>query len=107
MTQHALQRTLEFEEELAEKFGGNTQSRETKGDADDMDKGESNSRLVTDIRKKYEKKLAAHQRDGNEEKDGHKDLQSLVQGKPLVRFDLSSHFSPPSMVSTPLSLTSL
>ncbi|KAL9250174.1 Vacuolar protein sorting-associated protein 53 A-like protein [Drosera capensis] len=69
----ALQRTLEFEEELAEKFGGNTHSRETKGDADDMDKGESNSRLVSDIRKKYEKKLAAHQRDGNEEKDGHKD----------------------------------
>ncbi|GAB2220697.1 hypothetical protein Droror1_Dr00008364 [Drosera rotundifolia] len=69
----ALQRTLEFEEELAEKFGGNTQSKETKGDADDMDKGESNSRLVSDIRKKYEKKLAAHQRDWNEEKDGHQD----------------------------------
>ncbi|KAL9259593.1 Vacuolar protein sorting-associated protein 53 A-like protein, partial [Drosera capensis] len=69
----ALQRTLEFEEELAEKFGGNTQSKETKGEADDMDKGESNSRLVSDIRKKYEKKLAVHQRDGNEEKDSHKD----------------------------------
>ncbi|GAB2282377.1 HIT domain protein [Dionaea muscipula] len=69
----ALQRTLEFEEELAEKFGGSTQSKEMKSDADDMDNGESNSQSVSDIKKKYEKKLAAHQRDGIEEKDGHKD----------------------------------
>uniref|UniRef100_A0A7N0T4R0 Vps53 N-terminal domain-containing protein n=1 Tax=Kalanchoe fedtschenkoi TaxID=63787 RepID=A0A7N0T4R0_KALFE len=47
----ALQRTLEFEEELAEKLGAGTRSTE---------KG-SNSNFVSDIRKKYEKKLAANQ----------------------------------------------
>uniref|UniRef100_A0A5B7ANB4 Putative vacuolar protein sorting-associated protein 53 A isoform X1 n=1 Tax=Davidia involucrata TaxID=16924 RepID=A0A5B7ANB4_DAVIN len=73
----ALQRTLEFEEELAEKFGGGTRNREMGSDIEEMDKGE-NSSTVSDIRKKYEKKLAAHQGSGNEEKDGHKDL--LVPG---------------------------
>ncbi|KAK6156386.1 hypothetical protein DH2020_010634 [Rehmannia glutinosa] len=54
----ALQRTLEFEEELAEKFGGGSRSRESGSDV-----GEDtveNNHSVSDIRKKYEKKLAAH-----------------------------------------------
>ncbi|GAB4830381.1 HIT domain protein [Ancistrocladus abbreviatus] len=70
----ALQRTLEFEEELEEKFGGNAHSKEIKGGAGETEKGESNSQSVSDIRKKYEKKLAAHQRNENGERDGHKDF---------------------------------
>uniref|UniRef100_A0A7C9ER58 Uncharacterized protein n=1 Tax=Opuntia streptacantha TaxID=393608 RepID=A0A7C9ER58_OPUST len=69
----ALQRTLEFEEELAEKFGGSSQTKETRSDADDLDKGENTSQSVSDIRKKYEKKLAAHQESGNDEKDSKKE----------------------------------
>ncbi|CAK9171345.1 unnamed protein product [Ilex paraguariensis] len=69
----ALQRTLEFEEELAEKFGGGTRDREMGTDIEDIDRGENNSQTVLDIRKKYEKRLAAHQGSRNE-KDGHKDL---------------------------------
>lgn len=62
----ALQRTLEFEEELEEKFGGGSRSRETGNDIEDIDRGEKNNRTVSDIRKKYEKKLAAHQGTGSE-----------------------------------------
>ncbi|XP_073107578.1 vacuolar protein sorting-associated protein 53 A [Elaeis guineensis] len=73
----ALQRTLEFEEELAEKFSGGTtgsQNREFEGDVEETDEGEKRNLIVSDIRKKYEKKLALH-RDGTEpEKDKHKDL---------------------------------
>lgn len=69
----ALQRTLEFEEELAEKFGGSSQTKETSSDAGDPDKGENTSQSVSDIRKKYEKKLAAHQDSGNDEKDSQKE----------------------------------
>ncbi|KAJ8435912.1 hypothetical protein Cgig2_013259 [Carnegiea gigantea] len=69
----ALQRTLEFEEELAEKFGGSSQTKETRSDAGDPDKGENTSQSVSDIRKKYEKKLAAHQDSGNDEKDSQKE----------------------------------
>ncbi|KZV32761.1 vacuolar protein sorting-associated protein 53 A [Dorcoceras hygrometricum] len=69
----ALQRTLEFEEELAEKFGGGSRSRESEIDNVD-DKVESNNQIVSDIRKKYEKKLAAHHGIDNEDQDGHKDL---------------------------------
>ncbi|XP_073040877.1 LOW QUALITY PROTEIN: vacuolar protein sorting-associated protein 53 A-like [Primulina eburnea] len=69
----ALQRTLEFEEELAEKFGGGSRSRESESDNVE-DKVESNNQIVSDIRKKYEKKLAAHLGSENEDQDGHKDL---------------------------------
>lgn len=69
----ALQRTLEFEEELAEKFGGGSRSRESERDNVE-DKAESNNQIVSDIRKKYEKKLAAHHGSENEDQDGHKDL---------------------------------
>ncbi|KAJ9693443.1 hypothetical protein PVL29_012286 [Vitis rotundifolia] len=70
----ALQRTLEFEEELAEKFGGDTRRKDIGSDIEEVDKGENNSQTVSDIRKKYEKKLAANQGSGTEEKDGNKDL---------------------------------
>lgn len=57
----ALQRTLEFEEELAEKFGGDSQRKDGAGDNEEVDNGENKSQVVSDIRKKYEKKLAANQ----------------------------------------------
>ena len=67
----ALQRTLEFEEELAKKFSGgttNSRSREYGNDVDDVDEGEnSNKRIVSDIQKKYEKKLALHRGGGTEQ----------------------------------------
>ncbi|XP_056164208.1 vacuolar protein sorting-associated protein 53 A isoform X2 [Syzygium oleosum] len=69
----ALQRTLEFEDELVEKFGGGARSKEIISE-DDIDKGENNSQIVSDIRKKYERKLAAHQGTEDEEKDGNKDM---------------------------------
>ncbi|XP_042483516.1 vacuolar protein sorting-associated protein 53 A [Macadamia integrifolia] len=68
----ALQRTLEFEEELAEKFGGGTRNKET--EIEEIDKAESNSQNVSDIRRKYEKKLAAHHGSGTDEKGGPKDF---------------------------------
>lgn len=74
----ALQRTLEFEEELADKFGGGTRSREIGSDGEEIDKGKNNGQTVSDIRKKYEKKLFAHQGGGIEENDGSKDV--LVPG---------------------------
>ncbi|XP_022862390.1 vacuolar protein sorting-associated protein 53 A-like isoform X5 [Olea europaea var. sylvestris] len=70
----ALQRTLEFEEELAEKFGGGSQNRLTGNDSGELHEGESTSHAISDIRKKYEKKLAAHHGSGNEEHDQHRDL---------------------------------
>ncbi|GFP94530.1 vacuolar protein sorting-associated protein 53 a [Phtheirospermum japonicum] len=49
---------LELEEELAEKFGAGSHSRESGGYlGEDM---MENNQSVSDIRKKYEKKLAAH-----------------------------------------------
>ncbi|KAG9144226.1 hypothetical protein Leryth_022084 [Lithospermum erythrorhizon] len=69
----ALQRTLEFEEELAEKFGGGSHSKETGIDVEE-DKGENSSQIVSNIRKKYEKKFSAHQGNENEEQDGSKDF---------------------------------
>ena len=63
MSFQALQRTLEFEEELAEKFSGGTtgfQNREFEGDVEETDEGEKHNLIVSDIRKKYEKKLALH-----------------------------------------------
>ncbi|XP_024961271.1 uncharacterized protein LOC112501783 [Cynara cardunculus var. scolymus] len=64
----ALPRTIEFEEELAEKFGGSSSSSSSRNvttDFEETDKAESNNQTVLDIRKKYEKKLAAHQ--GNQD----------------------------------------
>lgn len=57
----ALQRTLEFEDELAEKFGGGTQNREIGNEIEEIGRGSNSSSNASDIRKKYEKKLAAHQ----------------------------------------------
>ncbi|KAL5977099.1 HIT domain protein [Asimina triloba] len=72
----ALQRTLEFEEELAEKFSGgmvHSRSREGGVDTEESDKGKGNT--VSDIRKKYEKKLAVHHESGSEsDRDSQKDL---------------------------------
>ncbi|KAG8661782.1 hypothetical protein MANES_01G037700v8 [Manihot esculenta] len=68
----ALQRTLEFEDELAEKFGGGSTSREIGNEIEEIGR-DSNSQTVSDIRKKYEKKLAANQGEP-EEKDESKDL---------------------------------
>nr|GEV63090.1 integrase, catalytic region, zinc finger, CCHC-type, peptidase aspartic, catalytic [Tanacetum cinerariifolium] len=57
----ALQRTIEFEEELAEKFGGSGSSRNITDAFEEIDKSKSNDQILLDMRKKYEKKLAAHQ----------------------------------------------
>lgn len=62
----ALQRTLEFEEELAEKFGGGSRNTEREVDSEENDKAESSNRIVSDIRKKYEKKLAVNQEENSE-----------------------------------------
>ncbi|MED6133183.1 HIT domain protein [Stylosanthes scabra] len=70
----ALQRTLEFEDELAEKFGGGTQNREVGNEIEDIGRGANSGSNASDIRRKYEKKLAAHQGSDNGEKDGSKDL---------------------------------
>ncbi|KAG8486594.1 hypothetical protein CXB51_019957 [Gossypium anomalum] len=75
----ALQRTLEFEDELAEKFGGGIQSREIGNEIEEIGR-QNNSQSASDIRKKYEKKLAAHQGSENEEKDGNKDLSAPGAG---------------------------
>lgn len=65
-TFQALQRTLEFEDELAEKFGGGTQGREIGNDIEEIGRRENTGQSVSDIRKKYEKKLAVHQESGTE-----------------------------------------
>ncbi|KAK7412779.1 hypothetical protein VNO78_04398 [Psophocarpus tetragonolobus] len=70
----ALQRTLEFEDELAEKFGGGSQNREIGNEIEEIGRGTSSGNNALDIRKKYEKKLAAHQGGDTEGKDGSKDL---------------------------------
>ncbi|XP_057429047.1 vacuolar protein sorting-associated protein 53 A [Lotus japonicus] len=70
----ALQRTLEFEDELAEKFGGGTQNREVANAIEEIGRSANSSSSASDIRKKYEKKLAAQQGSESEEKDGSKDL---------------------------------
>ncbi|KAG6469347.1 hypothetical protein ZIOFF_074061 [Zingiber officinale] len=72
----ALQRTLEFEEELAEKFSGGTAStRNTEfGSDEETGEGESNKKIVSDIRKKYEKKLALQHGGDELDKDKQKDL---------------------------------
>ncbi|KAJ9556300.1 hypothetical protein OSB04_010914 [Centaurea solstitialis] len=89
----ALQRTIEFEEELAEKFSGSGSSKSLESDIEETDKREGNNQTVMDIRKKYERKLAAHQ--GNE--DDNKDL--TVPGAGFnFRGIISSCFEPHLMV---------
>lgn len=86
----ALQRTLEFEDELAEKFGGGSRSKEPIYDiGEDM---VENKNIVSDIRKKYEKKLAAHGNE-NEDQDGHKNL-SVPDAGFNFRGIISSCFEP-------------
>lgn len=90
----ALQRTIEFEEEMAEKFGGGSSSRDV---VVDIDEGENNSQIARDIRKKYEKKLAAHEGNVNDDKNGQKDL--AVPGAGFnFRGIISSCFEPHLMI---------
>ncbi|KAL6613977.1 hypothetical protein ACP70R_036247 [Stipagrostis hirtigluma subsp. patula] len=70
----AFQRTLEFEEELAEKFsGGTTTARNKESGSDDEEEGVERNKIVSDIRKKYEKKLAVTD-EVEQDKDKQKDL---------------------------------
>ncbi|GKU95681.1 hypothetical protein SLEP1_g9010 [Rubroshorea leprosula] len=89
----ALQRTLEFEDELAEKFGGGAQSRDLGNDIEEIGRGQNSSQNVSDIRKKYEKKLAVHQESESEEKNGNKDLSVTGAGFNF-RGIISSYFEP-------------
>ncbi|KAJ3679789.1 hypothetical protein LUZ60_016067 [Juncus effusus] len=69
----ALQRTLEFEEELAEKFSGGTEisrNKESNSDDEEAEDGDNNhNKIVSEIRKKYEKKNNAVSSSPAEEKD--------------------------------------
>ncbi|CAN1159233.1 Vacuolar protein sorting-associated protein 53 A [Linum perenne] len=67
----ALQRTLEFEDELAEKFGGGSQ-KEIGNEIEEIGR-ENNSQNVSDIRKKYERKLAVH-----EENEGNFNFRGII-----------------------------
>ncbi|XP_020273908.1 vacuolar protein sorting-associated protein 53 A [Asparagus officinalis] len=92
----ALQRTLEFEEELAEKFGGGTiNSRNTEfgSDLEAADEEKNNNQIVSDIRRKYEKKFAGQQGGNEQEKDKHKDLLATGAGFNF-RGIISSCFEP-------------
>ncbi|XLR27623.1 hypothetical protein HN51_040919 [Arachis hypogaea] len=70
----ALQRTLEFEDELAEKFGAGTQNREVGNEIEEIGRGANSGSNASDIRRKCEKKLAAHQGSDNGENSRSKDL---------------------------------
>ncbi|KAG2602718.1 hypothetical protein PVAP13_5KG704800 [Panicum virgatum] len=71
----AFQRTIEFEEELAEKFSGGTGTARNKESAsDDEEEGGEHNKIVSDIRRKYEKKLAAPNHEAEQDKDKQKDL---------------------------------
>ena len=71
----ALQRTLEFEEELAEKFsGGTTTARNKELESDDENEGTEHNKIVSDIRKKYEKKLGVPNDEAEQDKEKQKDL---------------------------------
>ncbi|CAI0380650.1 unnamed protein product [Linum tenue] len=87
----ALQRTLEFEDELAEKFGGGSQ-KEFGNEIEEIGR-ENHNQSVSDIRKKYERKLAVHQEDEGQEKDGNKDLSAPGAGFNF-RGIISSCFEP-------------
>ncbi|KAM3322603.1 vacuolar protein sorting-associated protein 53 A [Capsicum chacoense] len=89
----ALQRTLEFEEELAEKFGGGTRSKDAVDDNEETEMSGNKSQTVSDIRKKYEKKLAAH--DGSQHEELHGEKDSSVPGAGFnFRGIISSCFEP-------------
>nr|GEX05611.1 nuclear pore complex protein NUP1-like isoform X2 [Tanacetum cinerariifolium] len=60
---------MKFEEELAEKFGGSGSSINVTDTFEETDKPESNDQIVLDIRKKYEKKVSAHQGNQDDDKD--------------------------------------
>ncbi|KVH91168.1 Vps53-like, N-terminal [Cynara cardunculus var. scolymus] len=95
----ALQRTIEFEEELAKKFSGSGSgsSKSVESDIEEIDKREGNNQTVMDIRKKYERKLAAHQGNEDDDKDVNKDL--AVPGAGFnFRGIISSCFEPHLMV---------
>ncbi|KAG6550389.1 hypothetical protein Mapa_008352 [Marchantia paleacea] len=67
----ALQRTLEFEQELAERFGEGSNSAGTDEDSDDdaPEGSEKDGELTASaIRKKYQKQLALKQHEGDSEK---------------------------------------
>lgn len=51
---------------MAEKFGGGTRSREIGNEIEEIGTGQSSSQSISDIRKKYERKLAVHQDSGTE-----------------------------------------
>ncbi|KAK1303412.1 hypothetical protein QJS10_CPB11g01382 [Acorus calamus] len=87
----ALQRTLEFEEELAEKFSGGTtgaRSKVIENDMEETNEGDSNSQIVSDIRKKYEKKLAAHHASGTEPFNFHGIISSCFEPHLTVYVEL-------------------
>ncbi|KAK9058949.1 hypothetical protein SSX86_021566 [Deinandra increscens subsp. villosa] len=70
----ALQRTIEFEEELADKFGGSGNTKKGTSDIEEIDNGGNNNQIVMDIRKKYEKKLVANHGNQDDDKDVNEDL---------------------------------
>ncbi|XP_076921561.1 vacuolar protein sorting-associated protein 53 A-like [Bidens hawaiensis] len=92
----ALQRTIEFEEELAEKFGSGHTKKVT-SDVEESDKGETSNQLVMDIRRKYEKKLVTHQGNQDDDKDANKDLSIHGAGFNFHGI-ISSCFEPHLMV---------
>ena len=51
---------------MAEKFGGGTRGREVGNEIEEIGRGENSTPNASDIRKKYEKRLAAHQGNGGE-----------------------------------------
>eukprot|EP01018_Ginkgo_biloba_P020278 Gb_31031 [translate_table: standard] len=76
----ALQRTLEFEEELAERFGGGTataRSKDIESDTEELedDVEHDNHSAASEIRKKYEKKLAARDGKGSQPLSGSKEAK--------------------------------
>ncbi|KAG9454449.1 hypothetical protein H6P81_007353 [Aristolochia fimbriata] len=96
----ALQRTLEFEEELAEKFSGGpagSQNQETENEVEESDRGVNHGQTVSDIRKKYEKKLSAAQSDDIKENTGHRDISAPGAGFNFHGI-ISSCFEPHLMV---------
>ncbi|CAM6084244.1 unnamed protein product [Calypogeia fissa] len=66
----ALQRTLEFEQELAERFGesGNAGNADEESDEDTEGVGGDGELTASAIRKKYQKQLAQKQHEGDTEK---------------------------------------
>lgn len=60
---------------MAEKFGGGTRGREVGNEIEEIGRGENTTQSASDIRKKYEKKFAAHQ--GNATEVGHAAVATL------------------------------